>query len=245
MQNLSTVLRALMNEVKMTVTELARQTGIGQPVIHRMASGETDNPKVGSLSPIAKFFNVNISQLIGDEPLPADRFTGSHNPYYRSWHQLPMYTWEQAAVQPERQMPSDVQCNVSIEADVSKQAFAIRMEDTTMAPRYPLGTLMVIEPNLKAQDKDFVAIHIEGEAKIQLKQMLMDGQDIYLKPLNNDFETKRVTKPYQIKGVMIQSLTEYHQERRPINTEEENLLPEQRSPVKKKREQLATQDDEI
>lgn len=244
MQNLSTILRVLMNEVKITVTELARQTGIGQPVIHRMASGETDNPKVGSLSPIAKFFNVNISQLVGDEPLPANRVAGSHNPYYRSWYQVPLLSWEQAAARPERMIPSDVQCQVSTVSHVSPQAFAVRMEDTTMAPRYPLGTLLLIEPTLPAQDKDFVAIVVEGEPKVQIKQILMDGNDIYLKPYNNDFETKRVAKPYQIKGVMIQSLTEYHQERRPINVEDENLLPEQRSPVKKKREQFAMQDDE-
>lgn len=245
MQNLSTILRVLMNEVKITVTELARQTGVGQPVIHRMASGETDNPKVGSLSPIAKFFNVNISQLIGDEPLPTARIAGSHNPYYRSWYQVPMLSWEQAAAKLGQSIPSEVQCNISVESPVSPQAFAIRMEDTTMAPRYPLGTLLLIEPALAVQDKDFVAILIDGEPKIQFKQLLMDGQDIYLKPFNTDFETKRVNQPYEIKGVMIQSLTEYHQERRPRNVEEENLLPEQRSPVKKKREQYAFQDDDI
>ncbi len=245
MQNLSAILRILMNEVKITVTELARQTGIGQPVIHRMASGETDNPKVGSLSPIAKFFNVNISQLVGDEPLPANRVIGSHNPYYRTWYQLPLLSWEQAATHPERATPSEVACHVSTEATVSPKAFALRMEDTTMAPRYPLGTLIVVEPALTAQDKDFVAILVEGDNKIQFKQILMDGNDIYLKPYNNDFETKRVTQPYQIKGVMIQSLTEYHQDRRPVNTEEENLLPEQRSPVKKKRDQFAMHDDEV
>lgn len=238
MSKLSTILRTLMHEVGITVTELARQTNVGQPVIHRMASNETDNPKVLSLSPIAKFFNVNISQLIGDEPLDHDRFKGSHNPFYRKWSRLPLLNWQQAVQWPEVLIPHEIQSYISTEANVSEHAFAIRMEDTTMAERFPLGTLLVVEPEMQAQDKDFVAIHIEGEEKIQLKQILMDGPDIYLKPLNPDFETKKLTKSYRILGVMIQSLTEYHTDRRPLRAETENLIPENQSPIKRRKDYI-------
>lgn len=235
MSQLSTVLRALMQEVGITVTELARQTGVGQPVIHRMASGETDNPKVASLSPIAKFFNVNISQLIGDEPLPLDRFAGSHNPFYRQWSRLPLLNWHQATKWPETLIPTEVQSYISTEAPVSRHAFALRMEDTTMQPRFPLGALIIIEPTIKAQNNDFIAIHVNDEEKIQVKQVLFDGAEIYLKPLNTDFETKKVTKFHRILGVMVQTLIEYHEDRRPLQTETENLYPEVPSTIKRKK----------
>lgn len=242
MVNLSTILRTLMHEVGITVTELARQTGIGQPVIHRMASGETDNPKVGSLSPIAKFFNVNISQLIGDLPLDHERFKGTHNPFYRKWSRLPLLNWQQATQWPEVLVPHEIQSYISTEANVSDNAFAIRMEDTTMADRFPLGSIMIIEPGMETQDKDFVAIHIENEDNIQLKQILLDGPDTYLKPINPDFETKKITQKYRVLGVMIQALTEYHADRRPINVETENLFPEnQSSPIKRRKDFLETQ----
>lgn len=204
-----------MNEVKITVTELARQTSVGQPVIHRMASGETDNPKVGSLSPIAKFFNINISQLIGDEPLPADRIPGSHNPFYRSWTQLPLLSWSQAAHWPNEIPDNDIASFVSTDSNVSEYAFAIRMEDNTMHPCYPEGSILIIEPTIKATDKDFAVVHVEGQQKIQFKQILFDNDDLYLKPLNADFEIKRVEGKYQIIGVLVQSLTEYYQDRVP------------------------------
>jgi SOS-response transcriptional repressor LexA len=219
MSTLSTLLRALMLEVGITVTELARQTGVGQPVIHRMASGETDNPKVASLSPIAKFFNVNISQLIGDEPLPADRFAGSHNPFYRQWSRLPLLSWKQAIQWPEVMAQAEIQSYISTEAYVSEKAFAIRMEDTTMTAQFPLNTMMVIEPNIKPHNKDFIAIYVEGDEQIQFKQMLLDGSDLYLKPLNPDFETKKITKNYKILGVMIQAFIEYYTTR-PIISED-------------------------
>ena len=238
MSKLSTVLRTLMHEVGITVTELARQTNIGQPVIHRMASGETDNPKVGSLSPIAKFFNVN--QLIGDEPLDPARFQGSHNPYYRQWSRLPLLSWEQAAHWPERLMPAEIQSYISTELNVTEKAFAIHMEDTTMINRFPIGTIFVIEPKMEVQDKDFIALQVEGEDKIQFKQVLMDGPDVYLKPLNTDFETKKLTKNYRALGVMVQALTEYNTDRRPITAETENLLPEVNSPIKRRKDFMQT-----
>jgi SOS-response transcriptional repressor LexA len=246
MSKLSVILKALMHEVGITVTELARRTGIGQPVIHRMASGETDNPKVGSLSPIAKFFNVTISQLIGDDPLSKDRFKGSHNPFYRSWTKLPLLSWEQAAYWPRR-VYNEVESYVSTESVVSEQAFAVRVEDTTMTPRFPEGTILVFDPDIKPQDKDFVAIHIDGQAKMQFKQMLLDGADLYLKPINPDFQTNRVEKQYRILGVMTQALAEFYQDRRPliIDEEEEISDAQSKSPVKKRKDHKPVYSDEV
>ncbi len=245
MSNLNSILKALMHEVGITVTELARRTGVGQPVIHRMASGETDNPKVGSLSPIAKFLNVTISQLVGDDPLPKDRFKGSHNPYYRSWTKLPLLSWEQAAHWPRR-VYSEVQSYISTEAVVSENAFAVRVEDSTMAPRFPEATILVFDPEIKAQDKDFVAIHIEGHQKMQFKQMLLDGPDLYLKPINVDFQTNRVDKPYRVLGVMTQALTEFYQDRRPHVLDEEDETPAQaKSPIKKRKDHKPAYSDEV
>lgn len=233
MSNLSTILKAMMNEVKITVTELARQTGVGQPVIHRMASGETDNPKVGSLSPIAKFFNINISQLIGEEPLPGDRIEGSHNPFYRSWTQLPLLSWVQAAFWPDEIPANDIASYVSTDSNVSEHAFAIRMEDNTMAPQYPEGSVLIIEPTIKACDKDFALVHIEGQAKAQFKQILFDNEDLYLKPLNSDFEIKRVEGNYKIIGVLVQSITEFYQDRVPPKQTE---YISHKPPVKKRKD---------
>ena len=233
---LSENLKALMREVGITVTELARQTDVGQPVIHRMASGETDNPKVGSLSPISKFLNVNISQLIGDEPLPVERFQGSHNPYYRNWSKLPLLSWEQAAVWPKHKIPNEVESYISTEAIVSKQAFAVKMEDSTMLPRYAEGTIFVIEPTIETRNNDFAAVVVGNESRMQFKQTLFDGEDLYLKPLNPDFQIRNVGKNYRILGTMIQALTEYYQDRTP---QEEIQYLSNKPPVKKRRDEIA------
>jgi SOS-response transcriptional repressor LexA len=213
MSELSSILKTMMGQVKITVTELARQTGIGQPVIHRMASGETDNPKVLSLRPIAQFFDLNLSQLVGDEPLPRDRIPGTHNPFYRRWSRLPLLSWEQAIHWPELKLPQETVSYIATEAAVSENAFAVRMEDNTMNPRFAKDTILVIEPSLTAQDNDFALVYVKGDPKTQFKQVLFDGTSLYLKPLNPDFEVKHVTEEYRILGVMVQALTEFYQDR--------------------------------
>ena len=99
-RSMSTILKGLMAELGINESELARRTGIGQPVVHRICSGETDNPKVATLSPIATFFAISISQLIGDEPLSTDRIPGTFNPDAQGWRQIPLLDWEQILVWP-------------------------------------------------------------------------------------------------------------------------------------------------
>lgn len=239
MSELCNILKAMMESVDITVTELARQTGVGQPVIHRMASGETDNPKVGSLSPIAKFFNINISQLIGDDPLPPELMSGSYNPLYRHWSKVPLLSWEQAICWPEEFTSTEIQSYISTESNVSEKAFAVKMEDNTMFPRYPKGTTLIIEPSIEIKDKDFALIHVTGEDKAQFKQALLDGHELYLKPLNSDFEIKKIDAGRRVLGIMVQSLTEYYQDRmsgRGIHSDSEQ------APVKKRKERIAETD---
>lgn len=69
---LATILKELLQKNKISESELARKTGVCQPVIHRMASGETDNPKIKTLLPIARYFDISIDELIGDKPLIRD-----------------------------------------------------------------------------------------------------------------------------------------------------------------------------
>ncbi len=65
MENLSNILSHLMAKTGIKSAELARKTGIGQPVVYRLMTGTTENPQILTLKPIADFFGVSIDQLIG------------------------------------------------------------------------------------------------------------------------------------------------------------------------------------
>ncbi len=69
MHNLSTVLTYLMTDKGISSAELARKTGIGQPVIYRLMTGATENPQIQTVKPIADFFGIHLDQLLGYTPL--------------------------------------------------------------------------------------------------------------------------------------------------------------------------------
>lgn len=205
MPKLNQILKALMAEIRINESELARRTGIGQPVIHRIASGETDNPKVGTLSPIAKFFALSISQLIGDEPLPPNRIPGTFNPSAVGWKQLPLLTWEHVLTWPHLPDTAKPTQTVSTDQDIGKDAYALTLKDTTMEPRFPEGTLLIIDPAQKVQNRDFAIVSVDGHKQPTFKQILIDGEAVYLKPLNPDFKTILLDKNYKFLGKVIQA----------------------------------------
>lgn len=51
----------------MSESELARKVGLKQQTVHRLLSGTTPDPRISTLIPIAKHFNITIGQLLGEE----------------------------------------------------------------------------------------------------------------------------------------------------------------------------------
>ncbi len=78
-----------------------------------------------------------------------------------------------------------------------------------MEPRFPEGTVLLIDPDLKPNSLDFAIIHIEGQNLPNFKQILIDGEHTILKPLNSDFKTLLLNKPHKFLGVMVQSRMDF------------------------------------
>ena len=206
--SMSKILKGLMAELGINESELARRTGIGQPVVHRICSGETDNPKVATLSPIANFFAISISQLIGDEPLSPERIPGTFNPDAQGWRQIPLLAWNQVLHWPNLTEKLAPLPTISTDIELGQHAYAVSTRDTTMEPRFPEGTILLIDPNLKPNSLDFAIVHVEGYDLPNFKQVLIDGGHTILKPLNTDFKTLLLDKPHKLLGVMVQSRME-------------------------------------
>ena len=64
MSTLQLNLRRYMSKENINSNQLAKKAGVKQPVIHRILSGETLDPKVGTISSLANYFQVTIDELI-------------------------------------------------------------------------------------------------------------------------------------------------------------------------------------
>ena len=206
--NISDSLRSLMDELKMTEAKLARSTGIPQPTLHRILSGATRSPRGDALSKLANFFSVTISQLMGLDPLPTNRLPGMHNPHVRTWQSIPLVTLDEvASVSPQAEADLTGQKWAhwtTTDVQTTTLTFAINVNNDSLNPRFPSGTVLVIEPDLTPEDRDFLVIKTAGARMATVKQLLLDGQDHYLKPLNPDFQTIMMNTDHHIVGVVLQ-----------------------------------------
>lgn len=204
---LATTLKLLLQQGNLTESELARQTGVCQPVIHRIASGETDNPKIDSLRPIAKFFSISVDQLIGDAPIPQ---TAPVFHVEQEFYHLPLITLEEVITwQANAQELTTKNIFVQTDLKTSPNAYAIKLKDSTMYPMFPDGTLLIIEPNHPEKHRDFVVARLQSEEKAIFKQLLIDGPKRYLRSVNRDYPPIELTANDQILGVMLQARIDF------------------------------------
>lgn len=206
------VLEKLMEEVAINEAELARKTDIPQPTLHRILSGATKSPRGNSLAPLANFFSVTINQLMGVDPLPADRVAGTHNTRIYGWTPIPVISWEEATnwAKFQTELRNQNWKNwVSTDLTVSDAAFAIIVKGDAMAPTFNEGTILVIEPELAPNNRDFVVAAVKGQNNAIFKQLLTDGDDKYLKSINGEYRTVQIDKATTIIGTLVQARSDY------------------------------------
>lgn len=216
MASLSSNLKTLMQLAKINASELARRTGVAQPIIHRLSTGQNINPKLATVRPISEYFMVTVSQLIGEENLPSDKSFYRVSSEHRGWNRVPMIQWEDTIEWPdslERYQEAEDSVYISTDANVSKMAYALVIKGCAMEPMFPEGTIVVAEPGRTPSDRDFVVVHLNGTRDARLKQVLFDGSDVYLKSLNPDLEEIKTTPLQQgedkILAVMVQAKLDY------------------------------------
>lgn len=72
---------------------------------------------------------------------------------------------------------------------VNRYTFALRVQGDSMEPRFTEGMLLIVEPELDPQHGDFVIVK-NGSDETVFKQLVKDGADWYLKPLNPRYPIK-------------------------------------------------------
>ena len=202
------VLTNLMQEASVNEATLARETKIPQPTLHRILSGATKSPRGASLAPLANYFCITINQLMGVDKFPEDRIAGTHNSRIYGWTPVPMISWKQAAkwqdFQDELRKQNWSEWT-STDLSISNAAFAVSVSGDAMAPTFNENTALIIEPELEPKNRDYVVIALSTNHSAAFRQLLIDGDDKYLKPINNKFRTIQLDKDTHIVGTLIQA----------------------------------------
>ncbi len=208
-EKLSYNLNLLMAEARISASQLARNTGLPATTIKRMRNNSSANPTLTSLLPIAKFFGISVSQLIGDEKLPDSRLKGAFIGNKELWPKVPILNWEQAVAWKERIDLPELQYT-STDKQVGPKAYALIVGEENWE-NLAIGTVLIIDPSIEPEHRDYAIVYKEGQKEATLKQVLYDEGEIYLKPIISGYQITRFTDKHKFLGVVI----EYKMELKP------------------------------
>lgn len=103
--------------------------------------------------------------------------------------------------------PGDAEDWIETTVPIKEHTFALRVEGDSMEPEFPAGVLIVVEPDLDPQPGDYVIAKNGDEATF--KQLVKDGPDWYLKPINKRYPIKPLESPCKIIGVVREQARRY------------------------------------
>ncbi len=203
---MSTIIRLFMLKKELNTSELARATKIPQQTLQKIVTGDCRNPRSSTLEPLAKYFGINLDQLTGEAPIAEEMLAfnlPSNKPQVKD---IPLLEWNDVLNLEHALMQKDKQLLTS--HHVGEQVFALIMQDITMAPTFPEGSLLIFDPTLKPQDRSYALIYLNDIKEIVFRQILIDANNTYLKPLNPDFATpnlRRLHKDDKVFACLIES----------------------------------------
>ncbi len=86
---------------------------------------------------------------------------------------------------------------------VEAEPYALRVTDDSMAPEFPPGCVIIVDPTAVAGDGTFVLAEHEGT--FVLRRLRMDGDDLWLEALGDGLEIIRPQSGLSaVRGVVVQ-----------------------------------------
>lgn len=185
-------LNTLMREHSVNASDLARRIGLPASTIKKIRNRDNPNPTLSTLLPIAEFFSLTLSQLIGHEPLSSEM--------KKNIQVIPKITWEEAIKWPN--VINENRSFLTIEKKFNEQSYALSMlDDLAFLAK---DTLLIVDPVMKPSHKDYVIVHKENQKLPSLREYYIDEEIIYLKPLVNGLQISHLEPTHKILGVMVE-----------------------------------------
>jgi len=175
------------------VTQLAKHLGKTQSQIsHLIGTNPVKNIGDRFASHVEKVFNKPTGWL-DQEHHDIQEASGIYHstPLRRAYFQVPIITWQEAEQwlkNPEQYTAKSFPNSLVISVQLSPQAFALKIEGDIMeAPggtSFPRECLVIADTDQPAQNGTYVIAKASADTSLIFRQLIIDGNKRYLKPLN-------------------------------------------------------------
>lgn len=168
------VLSELLKKYNLNALELERLTGVPSSTIYRLLKDKSGNPTIEVLKKLSSFFQVTVSQLIGEDPIGCKQIPLIQPPEIHSFLNSPQ----------DRKFEVD---SIPIDLPLSSKCFATLSQDNMMEPFILVNSMVIVDPEREITNKDFVLLIKNKNEKPIIRQIISDEDDFYLKILNSNF----------------------------------------------------------
>jgi len=172
--------KLMLKHGNLSVTDLAKATGLPQPTLHQLYTGFTKKPRKKTLSILAKYFGVTPQQLLGEAPLPSILPETVKSQLDLSTAVI--ISWDELHQWPN--IHSEHKQEIFLSAPASHTTFAMYMPDTTMEPLFPCGCLLIFDGEKPTKHNDCALVFLHKLNQFFFKKILTDGEHIYIQSLN-------------------------------------------------------------
>lgn len=211
-----------MNELQLSEGELGRRSGVPQPTIHRIITGESSSPRQQNVEKIAKALSVSSAWLWSGK---ADLFPqkngaglGASNvePGPAIKGSVPLISWVQAGswceIADVRNF-NDAEIWLPCAVSHSKVTYALRVRGESMFNPHERrsfrdGDIIYVDPERDYENGSLVIAKLADSDEATFKQLVMEGSRRFLKPLNPSWPEPIIELPQDatICGVVISKL---------------------------------------
>lgn len=220
--NLSDRIQQARKHAGLTQKELADKVGISQTAVHKLECGRSRSSRR----------TVAIALTCGVDPIWLDNGRGDMAlsgavPYspenhgvredgepYRTYPliaRIPLISWDELAKycgQPAESFDPEVSSWIPVAPRASDRSFALKVPDDSMEPEFTEGEVIIIDPTRKGSHNQFLVAR-EGQNRPTFKQLILHGDQSYLKPLNSRYPLIEVKTEIQVCGVVVCKYKEY------------------------------------
>ena len=190
----------------MTLVQLAEAIDWDDGNLSRLER-EIQGTSEDRLSKIAMALDTTIAGLYSQNDSLKDGWENNIEPGPSIKGRVPLISWVQAGDYVEAIdlfQPGDAEDWIETTVNIGPHTFAVRVIGDSMEGEFPAGTLLVVEPDMQAAPGHFVIVR-NGDSEATFKQLVKDGGDFYLKPLNERYPIKPLGDS-QIIGVVREAI---------------------------------------
>ncbi|MBF0346457.1 MAG: helix-turn-helix domain-containing protein [Magnetococcales bacterium] len=205
-----------------TQKELAERVGISQTAIHKLEGGGSQS----SRKTIAIALTCGVDPIWldtgrGEMALPgaASCLADTHGigeggiPHqsYPLIGRIPMVSWDELIKFQDPDMKNfrpEIISWIPVAPKASDRCFALNVADDSMEPEFVEGETIIIDPERESSHNKCLVAR-EGNNRPTFKQLILHGEQKYLKPLNSRYPLIEVKGALQIFGILVCKYKEY------------------------------------